>query len=149
MNISLSDLIKKYPFTLESIANHIGVSKQWINQIMDFKTIRRKELVRKHFLTIQDMLQQSAEKMYMLRINYENFRTEIPNFPFGLKQLSLSMNKPRDFIETLIQLPDDQVSISDIEAIQQKINNLGFELYQVHITDYDEHDEVARYLLSH
>jgi DNA-binding Xre family transcriptional regulator len=142
--ISFNNLIAQYPFSLDSIAKSIGITKQFLSVLQKGSAIKRPELMRKHFLRIQIHIRQQAELMEAVKLSPENISI-IHSLPFSHSQLSKYCGKPVFFVDRTLQNPSHE----DCALLQQKINLIGNELKDITITDYIEHDEIASILLNH
>jgi hypothetical protein len=148
MQISIKDFSTSFPFTAESIAPTMGVSKAWMARIFYYETSKRPELSRRNLLKVQYHLRESAEKMATLKLTKENFTESIRNLPISTNKLSMAMGEGLFWLDDTLLLPPHRLKIETVMRVQEEINEIGKQISDLTFTDYIEHDEVAHYLLK-
>lgn len=137
--------MKTMPLSAISIANSMGVSRQWVSRVIKNVSVSRDELKRKHILDIQDHLQAEASRLKTKKLTQENFH-EILNSPLNLELLSQRLYEPTNYIEKIINTEPEKRNPVSIAIIWDEVLHVCDMLERLIITDYIEHEEVARAL---
>jgi hypothetical protein len=146
MKMTMNEFFDQFPINRESLARSMNVSKQWVNAIVIDKTPTREELKRKNILSIQDHIQQQGDVLYNIKLNSANFHKLLPATPFSYRLLSQAINMPSNAIDKLLETPIRKRNPDIVLSVQNQIRTNGTALRTVVITDYIEHDEIARAL---
>jgi hypothetical protein len=148
LEISVKELTETYPVNSNSIAGYMGVTKSYLHLIFHNKVAKRPEIMRKHYLNIQNALRKGALDMKAIALTKTNFSETLKSLPLSTTALSLYMGENRFWIDDMLHLPHTRLKTDFIARIEAEIKDIGEKLSGITLTDFIEHDEVAQYLIN-
>lgn len=153
MKLQFSELIENYPISVENIARNLHKTKQWIYFLIKPKhaagsSIRSQQLNRKHFLEMQNYIQEIGFKMRTIELTPANFGKFIAKTPVSTSRLSNKMGEHQAWIDKLCDQKPHERDPAAIARVQTEINLIGSILCDLVLVDFIQHDEIAHYLLK-
>jgi hypothetical protein len=147
MEITFNELISNYPVSMLAIANNIGKSRQWIHFIQHSSKTKRPELMRKHYLNIQNHLREWGSMALNISAHSPDLIKLLQNSPLSLPSVSLDLGKGRFWLRD-ISTGTLKPSTDDRLLIAQSLQSMGSILHNIVLLDFIEHDYVASHLVN-
>ena len=147
MQTTFNELLTHPHISMSSIANCIGKTRQWVSVMHTRQDVQHPELMRKHYLTIQQSLQKWALDALRAGDPYKELFKLLRQSPLNLSSLSVELGKGRWWLRdiaagTVVPSMDERVIIA------VKVREMASILHDIVLLDFIEHDYVASHLIN-